>query len=203
METHTDALAQIYAKSLFELAQEAGGRDKIIEVGEELGQIGDLVGGDEAIAEFLASPIISTARRRESLLRIFADKVTDLTLRFLLVLNAKGRLGHFGPISRAYGEMVQEALGRIDIDLHTPAPLGDEQAETIRRRIGEALRLEPILHRYTDESMIGGLKLRIGDQLIDGSIASRLRRLREELLRSDIAREPDELRQFLEEGGAS
>ncbi len=61
--THSDALSLIYARSLYELADEAGGRDKIIEVSEELEQICELVRSDRALREFFASPIIDPSRR--------------------------------------------------------------------------------------------------------------------------------------------
>lgn len=153
----TDALAQIYARSLFELAEQAGGTEKVIEIADELGQIGSLLRTDEGLGEFFASPIIDKAKRGESLRRMFADRITDLTLRFLLVLNAKERLGHFTKINAAFEDLVQEAANRVEVELYTPAPLGEPQLESIRSRIQEAIGKTPILLPDTDETMIGGL----------------------------------------------
>lgn len=198
---HTDALAKIYARSLFELADQAGGADKTLEIADELGQICELTRTDQTLGEFLASPVIDQTKRGESLRRIFADRITDLTLRFLLVLNAKGRLGHLHQINAAYTSLVQEAANRIEIEVFTPAPMGEPQLESIGARIQEAIGKTPILMPSTDESMIGGLKLRIGDQLIDGSVATQLRRVKQDLLASDIAADAAELARFIEEGG--
>jgi len=200
---HTDALAMIYARSLYELADAAGGRDKITEVEDELEQICELSRADSNLREFLASPIIDVARRAEALRRILNDRITDLTLRFLLVLNDKGRLGHLEAINTAYDQLVQESYGRVEVDVITPGPLGDEQVDAISQRIEQALGREPVIHRYTEPAMLGGLKLRIGDQLIDGSIATRLRRLRHALLTrgaGDIRAAADRI---IREGGAS
>jgi F-type H+-transporting ATPase subunit delta len=199
----TDALAQVYAKSLYELADEAGGREKILEIAGELEQVCELTRAEESFREFLASPIIATGRRSAALGSIFRDRVTDLTLRFLLVLNNKGRLGHLEAINAAFDEMVQEAHGRIEVDLYTAAPLGDEQAAIIAQRIHEAMDREPILHRYTDESMLGGLKLRIGDQLIDGSVATRLGRLKQSLLAGGASTVRERFSEIIDEGGAA
>ncbi len=139
---------------------------------------------DRAFHEFLSSPVIDRNRRRASLRTIFEDKVTDLMLRFLLVLNEKGRLGHLEQIGDAYDRLVHEAFGRVEVDVFTPMPMEPQQQETLKQRIGSAIGKEPILYAYTDARMIGGLKLRIGDQLIDGSVASRLRRMRQSLLSS-------------------
>lgn len=200
MATETDALAQVYARSLFELAQEAGGTDKVLEIADELSQVCEMSRADSSFREFLASPIVDVARRGESLRRIFADRITDLTLRFLLVLNKKGRLSHLEPITGAYDLHVHTAFGRIEVDVITPAPMAAEHLEPIKQRIQAALGREPILYQSTDPSMIGGIKLRIGDQLIDGSVANRLRRIRQNLLTSGSARVRDQFERFIEEG---
>ena len=182
MTRRIDALAHVYARSLYELAEKAGGRDKIVEVAEELEGVCELARGDHAIREFLASPLIERTKRGATLRRIFHEKITDLVLRFLLVLNDKGRLGHLEPICDAYEQLVHEAFGRVEVDVYTPQPLSGDQRATLEQRIGASLGKEPVIHSHTDPNMIGGLKLRIGDELIDGSVASRLRRMRQNLI---------------------
>jgi F-type H+-transporting ATPase subunit delta len=185
MPTHTDAISIVYARSLYDLAREAGGEEKILEVADELEQICELMRDKRGrFREFMASPIIDEGRRANSLRSIFSDRVTDLTLRFLLVLNDKKRLGHLEAITAAFDHLVHETLDRVEVDLYTPSLLGDEQVDIIRRRVHEALGREPVLHTYAEPAMLGGLKLRIGDQLIDGSVATRLRRLRSTILAS-------------------
>ena len=200
MAIHTDAIAKVYAKSLYELADDAGGRDKIVELAEELEQICELARGDRTFREFLASPIINTKARGEAIRRIFHGRITDLALRFLLVLNNKARLRRLESISAAFDQLVHEALGRIEVDIYTPGPLGPEQLDTIKQRIQAALGKDPVLYSYTDAAMIGGVRLRIGDQLIDGSVASRLRRLRQHLLTSGSSAVRQRLDKIIEEG---
>ena len=202
MAIHTDAIAQVYAKSLYELADDAGGREKIVELAEELDQICELARGDRTFREFLASPIINTKARGEAIRRIFHGRITDLALRFLLVLNNKARLRRLESISAAFDQLVHEALGRVEVDIYTPGPLGPEQLDTIKQRIQGALGKDPVLYSYTDAAMIGGVRLRIGDQLIDGSVASRLRRLRQHLLTSGGSAVRQRLGRIIIEEGA-
>ena len=61
MPTHTDTLARIYARSLFEVSEESGGRDGVMEVADELEQVCELVRSDAAFREFLSSPLIESA----------------------------------------------------------------------------------------------------------------------------------------------
>jgi len=198
-----DALANVYARSLYELAEQAGGLDKIFEVAGELEQICELARGDAAFAEFLASPIIEKARRGATLGRIFRDQVTDLTLRFLLVVNQKGRLGHLESINTAYDQLVQAAHDRIEVDVITAHAIDAGEQAAIAARIKTAIGKEPVLHPYTEPGMIGGLKLRIGDRLIDGSVATRLRRLRQSLMTSGSTIVRERFDRIIEEGGTA
>ena len=179
MSTQTDALANVYALSLFELATDAGGTDKVLEIADELEQVCALTANNQEIGLFFSSPIIDKVKRGEALSAIFTNKVTDLTLRFLLVLNNKDRLDRLRQIEVAYAQLVQEALGRVEVNVFTPRAIDDASLKTIKRNVQEMLGKEPVLHTNVDPSMLGGVKLRIGDQLIDGSVATKLRRLSE------------------------
>ena len=181
MKANADALANVYARSLFELATDAGGTDKLMEVADELEQICELAREDKKINLFLSSPVVDVKARGKALSAIFTNRITDLTLRFLLVLNNKGRLNRLESIETAFDQLVQEAFGRIEVDVITPVAIDAELIATIKEKISTVLGKEPILHPYVDESLLGGIKLRIGDQLIDGSVQTRLRKLSEEL----------------------
>lgn len=200
MTRHTDALSGVYARSLYELAEEAGGRDKILEIADEIEQVCELARGDRMFREFLGSPIVDRQRRSDALRDIFRERVTDLLLRFLLVLNNRGRLAHIEAIGNAYDRLVHEAFGRVEVDVFTPGPLDAAQVETLKQRIGKALGKEPVVYAYTDPEMIGGLKLRIGDQLIDGSVATRLRRIRNRFLTQGSAAIRDRFDRIVDEG---
>jgi F-type H+-transporting ATPase subunit delta len=201
MPTQIDALAAVYARSLFELAEKAGGQAKIMEVAEELEEICELLRRDRKVREFFSSPILDRQARGQSIRNVFSNRVTDLTLRFLLVLNAKGRLNHLESINAAFDRLEQEAFGRIEVDVYTAAPLATDQRESLMERIRAALGREPVLHLYTDPTMLGGLKLRIGDQLIDGSVASKLRRMKREILTDGSTRLRERMNNIIEEGG--
>ena len=175
--TQTDTLSRIYATSLYELADDAGGRDKIMEIADELEQVCELVRSDQRFRELLASPVIDADRRAKALGRIFNDRVTDLVLRFMLILNRNNRLPHLDAIQAAFDQLVQDAFGMVEVDVITAIPLDEAEQTRLNDRIGEALGRKPVLHAYTDPSIIGGVRLRIGDEMIDGSVSTRLRRM--------------------------
>lgn len=178
-ETQTDALSRLYARSLFELAQEQGGQASIEEVGAELGEVLELARSDKTFGEFLASRIIPAKDRGEALRRIFTGRVTTLTLHFILLLNRKERLGKLSAIASAYDETVQEKFGRVEVDVYTAETVDRALVDRIAASLKRALGKDPVVHPYTEPAMIGGFKVQVGDQLIDASLATRLRRMKE------------------------
>ena len=199
MTCQTDALATVYAKSLFELASDAGGNDKVVEIADELEQICELLRQDKEVRLFFTSPIIDVPKRSETISAIFSNRVTDLTLRFLLVLNNKGRLNHLESISVAFDLLVQEAFGRVEVDVFTPTAIDADSINIIKGKVLSMLGKEPVLHPYVDKKMLGGLKLRIGDQLIDGSVQTKLRRLSESIKNSGGTAIREQFETYLED----
>lgn len=181
IESQVDALSEIYARSLFELAESKGGREMIEGCLGELEDILEMARGNPRFGEFLASRVLPVKDRANSLTKIFKGKSSDLTLRFLQILNQKGRLSHLPSIAAAYDQLVQQKFGRIEVDVYTASPISTDELRLIRERLHKAIGKEPIVHPYTDESMIGGVRIQIGDKLIDGSLSTRLRKLRDQL----------------------
>lgn len=180
IEAAPDALAKVYAKGLFEAAdKQDGGAEAVL---GELEEILEMARNNKDFSEVLASRLIDADKRDASLVRLFKGRVSEHTLSFLRLLNRKGRLGHLAPITGALDAIVQERFGRVEVDVFTAAPVGQSEIESIRKRLTETLGKEVVLHPYTDSTMIGGVKLRMGDQLIDGSVRAELRRMRDRLL---------------------
>ncbi len=187
IDAEPDALARTYAQSLVELVEGEGGQEAIERTLGELEDILELAREDPLFGEFLSSRVLAKDARSASLDRIFQGRISDLTLRFLQVLNAKDRLSHLPAIVAAFDQIVQDRFGRIEVDVYTAEPVDGEELASMRSQLQEILGREVILHPYTDSEMIGGLRLRIGDNLIDGSVASQLRKLRDQLIRHGSA----------------
>lgn len=183
MPAQLDQVANVYAKSLFELAFQQGGNDGAASIGEELGELCEIARSDAQVREFIASPIIDPKRREASLRTALSGRVSPLLLNFVLVVNRKGRLGELFAIEQAYEGLVADAFGRVEVDVFTTAGQVDTQTEAVlQEQLRRALGKEPVLHHYADPRMIGGVKLRIGDQLVDGSVAAQLRRMRRSII---------------------
>ncbi len=183
-ERRTDQVSRAYAQALFEMAEEKGVLD---EVADEMDQVGDLLRSQPALWHLMESPALTVGERADSLKRLFEGQLTDVLYRFLQVLNHKHRLDALKGITQAFSDLVANRRGLVEVDAFVPERLSTSEAEQVSQRIGQILKRQVVLHQYVDESLIGGIKLRVGDRLIDGSVATQLRRLREQLERTGHA----------------
>ncbi len=181
VETQPDAVSKIYAQSLFELARGAGGQARIEEAGDELEAVVEMARADAKFGEFLSSRIVALKDRKRTLETIFRGKLTDNVLNFLLVLNKNGRLGKLTGIAAAFDQLLQTSFGRVEVNVYTAGPATGEDLASLRAQLQQSLGREPVLHAYTEPAMIGGIKIQIGDRLIDGSVSTRLRKVREQI----------------------
>lgn len=179
-EAPPEAVDKVYAKSLFELAEGEGGQERLESLNGELDELVELTRANADLSEFISSRIIGTEERAKSIDAIFGGgKVSDLLLKFLQTLNRKERLNRLLSIIAAYDQMVQERFGRIEINVYTRHPLAEDQKSSLAERLQKAVGREPVLYAYTDETMIGGMKMQVGDRLIDASVQTQLRAMKE------------------------
>ncbi len=187
-ESPPEAVDRVYAESVFKLAEAEGGRDRLEELSGECDDLIELTRQSAELSEFLASRILSVAERERSLGKMFEGQLSDLLLRTLQVLNRKDRLMRLLSVVAAFQEMVQEKFGRVEVDVYTRASIPAEQLESIRQHLKTALNREPVLYTYSDPSMIGGVRMQIGDRLFDDSVRSQLRSIAERLSREGTGR---------------
>jgi F-type H+-transporting ATPase subunit delta len=175
-----DEIASVYAQSLLEVCDRAGGNAVAESCAAELRELAEIVRGDRRFAEFLKTPIVGNDKRKAALDKAVKGRVSDLVHRFVMVLANHGRAGRIADVADAFDALMQARLGRIEVDMFTvDGKAGDDVIATVRARVKDAFGKEAVLHQYADAGMIGGVKLRIGDQLIDGSVATQLRNMRE------------------------
>lgn len=174
---------RVYARALFEMAL-AHGEQRLDEVADEMDQLAELMRQDPGLRRLLTSHSLSVADRAASLERVFQGRVSDVLYRFLQVLNRKQRIASLAGIAEALAALVHEHRGLVEVDAFVANRLEEKQARQLADRLGQIMNKQVVLHQYVDESLIGGLKLRVGDRLIDGSVATQLRRLQHTLERA-------------------
>ena len=177
-------LAKRYARALLDVAREAS---KIDEVERDLFGLAEAWDATRDLRTVIAHPSVPMDRKKRSVRAVFQGKVADLTLRFLDLLIDKKRMGLLPKIAEAYDEASDELQGIAKARVRAFMPLSDAQRAKLTERLRAFTRRPNIqLAETVDPSLLGGLVVKIGDQVLDGSVAGRLRKLRGRLvLRED------------------
>lgn len=176
-ETHNNAesVAEVYARSLLELATEKGGVD---EIAEEFASLIATMNGDETFGRFMTSATIDPDDRGESLEKLFRGKMNDLLLGTLQVINARRRSEILPSVYQLYRHLVAERQGRIEIEVTSAEPLDATLAQRLRTQLSAYTGKDVVLLPEVDPEILGGLVIRIGDRQIDSSLRRKLQRLR-------------------------
>jgi F-type H+-transporting ATPase subunit delta len=177
--THASPAAVTYARSLLELAQE---RNVAEPIGAELQGIKQVLDDNPSFREFLKDPGVGAEERTGVVDRVLRARVDPLLSNFLGVLGVKNRLGLLDQIAAAYDDLLDELLGKVEVDVTVATALSPAELEEVRQRVGAALKKDAVIRQFVDESIIGGLVLRVGDKLIDASVHSQLETMRRQFL---------------------
>jgi F-type H+-transporting ATPase subunit delta len=178
--THHSPTVLSYAQSVLELAEEQGDAEA---VGAELSSIAEVLEQNPTFSQFLADPGISHAERDRVLGDAFGGgQASPLVWNFIRVLNGKAKLGLLADVIVAYGDLYDEKHGKVEVDVTVAHRLDADDLDFVRHRIGEALKKDAVVHQYVDESLIGGMVLRVGDRLVDGSVKGQLAAIRKQMI---------------------
>ena len=178
---HASLTAVTYAQSILELANEQNQAEPI---GQELASLKQIIEENPQIREVFTNPAISAEEREQLLERVFRNNLAPLLFNTLGVLNAHNRLGLISQIAQAYDELLDKQLGKVEVDLTVAQKLDAGQLDQAKKRISAALGRDAIVHQYVDDSIIGGMIVRVGDKLIDASVRYQLAAMRKQLLES-------------------
>jgi len=179
--TMTNTIERVYAQALLEMAVAAKIQDLI---GEQLQQLADLLAAEPDLGRLLSSRLLSRAERADSIQRMFDGHLDDLLYRFIQVINAKHRLDQLPGVARAYATLLDEHRDIEQVDAYVAAALPSHEAEEIASAIGAAISKHVVMRQHVEPSLIGGLKVRVRDQLYDGSVAAQLKMIRRRLIKA-------------------
>ena len=175
-----EEIAAVYARSLFEVAQE---QDKLDEIREELGQFADALADNRELQVFFFSPYFSTIEKEDGLDRAVSD--ADPTLvNFLKLLIENHRMPVIFRVRRVVDGLWREenkllpvtVTSAVELDQATVSQIGDRISEQTGRKVELSAIVEP--------DILGGLVVRVGNSILDASIRNRLEQLRKQVARA-------------------
>lgn len=176
------AAAKRYAKAVFDLASESGELDKIT---GEFRAIGALVDGNAELKLALSNPMVDPAQRKAVMKAILErSSVSLLTKNSVLLITDHRRSDVLGQIALELTRLSDEKAGRIQAEVTSAQSLTEPQYQRVSASLEKLTGRKISLTRKVDANLIGGVVVRVGDRVFDGSVATRLRELRTALLPS-------------------
>ena len=174
--TSHSASAARYANALFLLAKEAKVLDSI---SSDLEKIIKFLLSDSDIASFIENPSVKN-KNKLSVLNVASDKLelSKLTKDFIGVVTKKGRISNIREIIKSFKDLVADMHGIKNAKVSSAKKLSDTQEDQIKEKLKEKFNSDFILHTHIDETLIAGLKIQIGSQMIDSTIKSKLNSLK-------------------------
>lgn len=165
-----ETLARRYATAVFQLAQEA---DKISGVQHDLHTFVAALDADADVRKFFRSPVVDRKEKETIVSQAFA-KLDPIALHTILLLIRKRRENMAEEIVTQFDVLERAARGAQELRVTSARPLGKAELDAIVQRLASAYRTTFDVTQAVDPELIGGVRITIGDRLVDGTIAGRL-----------------------------
>ena len=175
-----EEIASVYARSLFEVAQEQG---KLDDVREQLGEFADALNENQEMQVFFFSPYFSTPEKEDGLDKVVTD-AEPILQNFLKLLIEKHRMPAVFRVRRTLDQMWQRENKLLPVEITSAIELDKQTVKEIGDRIGEETGQKIELSARVEPNILGGLVVRVGNSIIDASIRSRLEQLRRQVARA-------------------
>ena len=172
-------IARNYAEALLALARKAG---DLAGWGRMISDVASAVESDVRLRRFLEAPQVGADRKNEILARAFQDRVPRIFLRFLQKLVDNRRQMLIPAIAAEYHHLVDAAEGRVHAQVTVARALDDAGRDAIAAQLSRSLGKTVVPHVSVNPAILGGVVVRVGDTVMDGSVRRRLGTLRSRLL---------------------
>jgi F-type H+-transporting ATPase subunit delta len=173
------SIARNYAEALLGLARKA---NDLPGWGAMIADVADAMERDERLRRFLESPRIGAGEKNAILSRAFADRMPRLFVRFLNALVNHRRQMLIPQIAAEYRNLVDEAEGRVHARVMVARPPSAEDEALVAGQLSRTFGKQVVPHFTVNPDLLGGIVVRIGDRVIDGSVRHRLSMLRRRLV---------------------
>jgi F-type H+-transporting ATPase subunit delta len=175
-----EEIADVYSRALFDAAKENGVLDR---VHDELGEFADALDRDRNLQVFLFSPYFSSEEKKQGIRRIVSDADPRL-FNFLELLAERHRMPALFRIRRSFDQMWAEENRLLPVTVTSAVELDQGLVEDIGRRIGEQTGRRVELSSSVDPNVLGGLKVQVGNMVLDATVRNRLEQLRKQVTKA-------------------
>lgn len=171
-----------YALALYKVAEE---KNKVEEYLEDLRKICDIIDNNKEFYEVIKYPQISTKQKKKIFNDVFKGKIDEELLSFLLILIEKGRILYLRQKLHQMEQIHLEKENKVVAEVKSVIELTEDQTLKLKEKLEKKYNKTVIIKHEIDKSIIGGLYVRVGNDVIDGSVKSRLEDMRAIMLKME------------------
>jgi F-type H+-transporting ATPase subunit delta len=169
-----NTIAKNYAEALLALATKAENREGF---GAMIRDVANAMEQNETLRRFLESPRVSAAEKNAVLSKAYGDRVPRVFLRFLQKLVSNRRQMIIPAIATEYALLLDEAEGRLHADVTVAKSVSEQDVNGIATSLSRAFGKTVVPHVVVNPAILGGIVVKVGDTVMDGSVRRRLGRL--------------------------
>jgi F-type H+-transporting ATPase subunit delta len=188
----------IYAKALLAAAEATGKADALV---EELAAVVEVLDANPKLDAVFSSALISHEEKSQLLDRIFGGRISPLLLDGLKVISRHGRLDILRAVGQEVSKLYDELRGRIRVQMSTATAVDQAVEDKLLAALKNLLGGQPLLDATVEPELIGGVVLRVGDTVYDGSVARQLHHVREQMITRSVHEIQSRRDRFRHSGG--
>jgi F-type H+-transporting ATPase subunit delta len=193
-DTDQQQLGDVYAKAFLGFAQESNNVDELV------GELGEVVGVFNGLPKFrlaMESPRIEVADKHSMLDKAFSGKCSRGMLNFLKMVAGRGRFDCLNSIHRSTVSAHDEMAGRVKATLTTASDVPGSVQESVAKKLSGILGKKVNLSCVIDPDIIGGMVVRVGDTVYDGSVVNQLQQVRTKAIQKAVDAFREKLDKFV------
>ena len=178
-----NTIANRYAQGLFNLAKE---RSLVDEIFKDCEAILEIYEGNKSLQAILENPKVSKDQKKQLFEEGFKESINQFTYDFIMLLIDKGRISQLKSSLNQFIILSNIAKGLLDVQVTSATELVTEQKESLKVQLEKATGKTIEIQNIIDPHIIGGLIIKIGNNVIDGSLRNQVNKIRESLLKAQV-----------------
>ncbi|MBX9790537.1 MAG: ATP synthase F1 subunit delta [Pirellulales bacterium] len=176
-------LGALYAKAILAAAEKPGETQRVVEDFEAI--VAEVIEPNPKFAAVLSSALVPAEAKKKMIDRVVASRVSKVTSNSLAVLADHGRLDALAPVATALREQYDALRGRVRVEVRTAVPLNG-QLPALAKQLERMFGGQPEIEAKVEPGLIGGIVLRVGDVIYDGSVATQLKNLCDQMINRSV-----------------